>query len=211
MIAQAQAVTDNRALIAQMGPNSPTTPYSPPPHPPTPGYPPAPSYSRPEPTFTASIAPANGQFPQVPATPATPIAVAPSPPPDLNTAILAAAQKLENFSTAAGPDGGNNACAWTINQVLQAAGIPPLGANPNYVPEVVAALRNGRGQQVPRQAAKAGDLVIAYDDQHIGIGLDDGCQTVLSNSSSRACFAWRSSIDFDGYYGGESTVYRLLS
>ncbi len=129
---------------------------------------------------------------------------------DLNAAIAAAAKSLLDMCTADGPDDGNNACAWSVNQVLQKAGIPLLGENPNYVPSLLEALQNGRGQRVDRAHARAGDLVIAYGEAHIGIGLDDGCVTVLSNSSSRARFRWESDTDFDGYYGGSSIIYRLV-
>lgn len=128
----------------------------------------------------------------------------------LNNAIANAATTLRGMSTADGPDGGNNACAWSINRVLQQAGIPPLGENPNYVPSLVDALKSDRGQPIKRSDAKAGDLVIAYEEAHIGIGLDNLCATVLSNSSSRARFSWETDTDFDDYYGGESTIYRLI-
>jgi hypothetical protein len=126
---------------------------------------------------------------------------------DLNEAILAATKKLRNMSTHDGPDGGNNACAWTVNKVLEEAGIAPLS---NYVPEVVNILKNGRGRRVSREESKAGDLVIAAEERHIGIGLTDGCTRVLSNSSSRACFSWESNTDFDNYYRGSSVIYRLI-
>lgn len=128
---------------------------------------------------------------------------------DLNAAILAAAESLRGMCTTDGPDGGNNACAWSVNRVLSKAGIAPLGDNPNYVPSVLEALQN-RGQPVSPAEAKAGDLVIAFGESHIGIGLDDGCDRVLSNSSSRAMFQWESDTDFGGAYGGASTIYRLM-
>lgn len=114
------------------------------------------------------------------------------------------------MSSADGPDGGNNACAWTVNRILQDAGIQPLGDNPNYVPSLRQALDGGRGQQIAKGSSKAGDLVIAAGEAHIGIGLTDGCSRVLSNSSSQACFAWESDTDFDGIYGGASSIYRLI-
>lgn len=128
---------------------------------------------------------------------------------DLNAAILAAARHLRGMCTMEGPDGGNNACAWTINQVLEHVGVAPLGENPNYVPSLVEALQT-RGRTLDRAEAKAGDLVVAFDSAHIGVGLEDGCTIVLSNSSSRRAFVWESDLDFDGYYSGESTIYRLL-
>lgn len=133
-----------------------------------------------------------------------------APTADLNQAILAAAQSLLGMCTTDGPDGGNNACAWSVNQVLKKAGISALGENPNYVPSLVEALQNGRGRRIDRANAKAGDLVVAFEEAHIGIGLDKGCATVLSNSSSRGRFQWQSDTDFDGYYGGQSAIYRLV-
>ncbi|NES95887.1 MAG: DUF4231 domain-containing protein [Desertifilum sp. SIO1I2] len=145
--------------------------------------------------------------------PAIEIATSPPEKPpafNFNEAILASANTLRGMSTADGPDGGNNACAWSVNKVLQKANISPLGENPNYVPSLVEALKQ-RGKPVSPQEAEAGDLVIAYEEAHIGIALTAGCSRVLSNSSSRACFVWESDVNFDGYYGGSSTIYRLLS
>lgn len=129
---------------------------------------------------------------------------------DLNAAIVAAAESLRGMCTTEGPDGGNHACAWSLNRVLTKAGVPPLGDNPNYVPSVYEALQNGRGKEVSPADAKAGDLVIAFDEEHIGIGLDDSCSRVLSNSSSRALFGWESDTNFDDSYGGQSTIFRLV-
>ena len=129
---------------------------------------------------------------------------------DLNARILASAQQLRGTSSAEGPDGGVNACGWMMNKVLQNAGIQSIGDNPNYVPSVLSALQQGRGQQVTKETAKAGDLVIAAGEAHIGVGLTDGCSRVLSNSSGSASFSWESDADFDGYYGGASVIYRLL-
>jgi hypothetical protein len=97
-----------------------------------------------------------------------------------------------------------------VDRVLQAAQIPSIGENSCYLPGVLKALEAGRGQKVSPEAAKAGDLVIAYGEEHIGIGLEDGCRTVLSNSSSSACFNWVSDLNYDDQYGGPSTVYRLV-
>jgi hypothetical protein len=130
---------------------------------------------------------------------------------DLNPAIASAANQLFDMNTTDGPDGGNNACAWSINQVLQQAGLEALGDNPNYVPSLVEALQNGRGEAIAPEDAQPGDLVVAFDNAHIGVILDDGSNTVLSNSSSRGRFRWQSDLDYDGYYGGASTIYRLLS
>ena len=134
----------------------------------------------------------------------------PTPSASLNEAIVEAALSLRGMSSAQGPDGGRNACAWSLNRVLQKAGIKPLGENPNLVSSLVEELEGGRGKQVDRTEAKAGDLVVAPRYAHIGVGIEEGCRRVLSNSSSKACFKWESGTDFDGYYGGPSTIYRLL-
>jgi hypothetical protein len=130
----------------------------------------------------------------------------------LNAKITNAAKQLFGMNTSAGPDGGANACAWTVNKVLAEAGIRSLGANPNYVPSVVNDLKAGRGQKVSAAQAKAGDIIIAKDQRHIGICLKDGCSEVLSNSSSRASFRWKSNRTFDGIYdqyGGSEEIYRV--
>jgi hypothetical protein len=130
----------------------------------------------------------------------------------LNAKITDAAKQLFGMNTSAGPDGGANACAWTVNKVLAEAGIRPLGANPNYVPSVVDDLRANRGQKILAAQAKAGDIIIAKDQRHIGVCLKDGCSEVLSNSSSRASFRWKSSRTFDGVYdryGGSEEIYRV--
>lgn len=130
----------------------------------------------------------------------------------LNAKITNAAKQLFGMNTSAGPDGGANACAWTVNKVLTKAGIRPLGANPNYVPSVADDLKAGRGQKVSAAQAKAGDIIIAKDQRHIGVCLKDGCSEVLSNSSSRASFRWKSSRTFDGVYdryGGSEEIYRV--
>ncbi|MEO1744308.1 MAG: hypothetical protein AAFR99_21210, partial [Cyanobacteria bacterium J06629_9] len=118
--------------------------------------------------------------------------------------------QMGRFNTAAGPDGGNLACAWAVNRVLSNAGIQPIGSNPNYVPSVEADLRGGRGTQIGQSQAAPGDIVIASNVGHIGICLNQGCTQVRSNSSSRAQFTWDSNFNFNGVYGGgQSRVYRL--
>ena len=127
-----------------------------------------------------------------------------------NQSIYESMGNLGAFDTSAGPDGGNLACAWAVNRVLENAGIQTLGSNPNYVPSVEADLQNGRGTQVSQSAARAGDIVIEGSQTHIGICLNEGCTQVRSNSSSRAQFAWDSDFNFNGFYGGgNSRVYRV--
>lgn len=127
--------------------------------------------------------------------------------------ISQAATQSYGMSSRSGPGGGNVACAWAVNRVLNKAGIPTIGSNPNLVFSVRDALEAGRGQQINRSQAVAGDLVLALGPgsrQHIGICQNNGCTQVLSNSSSRASFSWKSDTDFAGYYGVPSKIYRVV-
>jgi hypothetical protein len=124
--------------------------------------------------------------------------------------IAQVSQQMRGMDTSAGPDGGNLACAWSVNKVLKKATGKTIGANTDYVPSVEAALQSGEGVQVGRSKAVAGDIVIAGNQGHIGICQNAGCSRVLSNSSSKARFSWESDTDFGGAYGNEpSRIYRV--
>lgn len=165
------------------------------------------------PVSLSPIAAPPSQWTPLPETsiPLAPITPTPVDPLALNAKILEAARKFQGCSTAEGPDGGNQACGWSLHQVLTNAGIAPIGTNPNYVPAIAEALEGGRGQLVTPANAKAGDLVVASGQGHIGIALTDGCTEVLSNSSSNASFCWVSDINFAPSYPGPSMIYRLRS
>lgn len=129
----------------------------------------------------------------------------------INAAIYDAMIAMGRFDSSAGPDGGNLACAWAVNRILENAGISSLGGEaPNWVPAVEADLQNNRGRPIDRSQGQAGDIVISGGQEHIGICLNDGCTQVRSNSSSRAAFTWDSDTDFGGFYGsGSSRIYRI--
>jgi cell wall-associated NlpC family hydrolase len=113
-------------------------------------------------------------------------------------------------STSAGPDGGVEACAWAVNNIISNAGYRKVGDNPDYVPSVVAAIKAGRGRQIQASQAVPGDLVVACGEQHIGVCMEDHCNTIDSNSSSRRCFCWRSGFNFDNYFNcGQATYWRI--
>ncbi len=122
------------------------------------------------------------------------IATADPPPPagSINARIADAAKNYMGTSTAAGPDGGNLACAWSVNNILSNAGLAKVGSNPNYVPSVEAALQNGRGVAVAQKDLKPGDVVIFPNGHHIGIYMGNG--KVANNSSSHAAFVNLSNI-----------------
>jgi hypothetical protein len=126
--------------------------------------------------------------------------------------IYQTTQRMQDFSTADSPTGGNVACAWAVNEVLYKAIGKRIGDNPNYVPSVQAALANGQGVEIPASQARPGDLAIAKDMQHIGICTANGCSQILSNSSSHYRFSWRSDSNFNGSYDqyrGKTRYYRV--
>jgi hypothetical protein len=124
--------------------------------------------------------------------------------------IAQVSQQMRGMDTSAGPDGGNLACAWSVNKVLKKSIGKTIGDNTDYVPSVEAALQRGEGIQVGRSKAVAGDIVIAGNQGHIGICQNAGCTRVLSNSSTKARFSWESDTDFGGVYGNEpSRIYRV--
>lgn len=124
-------------------------------------------------------------------------------------AVCSAAAAYQGASTAAGPDGGNKACAWAVNNVLSKAGVGSLdGAS---VSGMESALQSGRGVAVAQSAANCGDIVVEGSDSHVGICLNSGCTQVISNSSSHASFTWISGPTFAPSYGTSNfRIYRVV-
>lgn len=132
---------------------------------------------------------------------------------DIGGKIFQAAGASRGKSTASGPGGGNVACAYAVNNFcVIPAGIPAIGSNPDFCPSMVEALQGGRGQKVTREQALPGDIWFAFDQHHVGIVMDKGAKTILSNSSSKAAFSWESPIDeVNGFYGGsEDSIWRVV-
>ena len=126
-----------------------------------------------------------------------------------SSGIAAAAAAYTGANTSTGPDGGNLACAWAVNNVLQLDGIAPIDGD--SVPAMVDALNAGRGTQIydPSQA-QVGDIVVEGNEGHVGIitNIDSsGNITVTSNSSSNATFSWKSDINFGSSY--KSLIYQV--
>ena len=122
----------------------------------------------------------------------------------INQRIYKAALAFRGTSTANGPDGGANACAYAVNQVLIKAGLQPLANNSYSVDECVAALNAGQGTLITNPAqVENGDLFVqglgnsASGQKHIGIVVgqssDPSSIILLSNSSSQAAFSWQTS------------------
>ncbi len=55
------------------------------------------------------------------------------------------------WSTKAGPDGGENACDWIVNKILDAAVHMEFGTNTNFVPSVEAGLQDAEASKSRRQ------------------------------------------------------------
>jgi hypothetical protein len=132
--------------------------------------------------------------------------------------IYSATISYKGASTAAGPGGGNKACAWAVNNILRNAGISTIDGN--SVIEMEKVLVQGRGKRVSQSDAVAGDLVLLLQTRtksgkvgnHVGVCLNNGCTSVLSNSSSEATFGWPSGPTFSpSYIGGTPRFYRVTS
>jgi hypothetical protein len=136
------------------------------------------------------------------------------------TATARLADALDHFygmSSKAGPDGGNLACAWAVNKILERVLGFTLGSNTNLVSSVEDALKalvsQGRAVEVPASQAPPGAIITvgrkAGGGAHIGIMGKDGL--VLSNSSSKASFTWRATTEeLSSRYEGEAKAYVLL-
>jgi len=125
--------------------------------------------------------------------------------------IYQTAENDYGMDTSAGPDGGNEACAWTVNKVLNQSGIPTLGGNcSNSVACVEEDLQSGRGQQITdRSQALAGDIAL-IPGKHIGICENTGCTQILSNASGARAFVWRSDQYMAPSYSQLTKVYRVV-
>lgn len=126
--------------------------------------------------------------------------------------IAGAADRAVGTNTAAGPDNGNQACLWAVNNVLRDAGVTPPWGNSNYVPDARAALAGGAG--VKLSGPEPGAIAIMRDNgnppyPHIGIVGSDG-RTIHSNSSSRRSFSWSApDSSYQSTYGRPSEFWRL--
>lgn len=134
---------------------------------------------------------------------------------DINARIAAAAEaaRAEPMSSASGPGGGNVACAWCVNRVLERAGLKPIGAAPNLVDSVEEGLNGGRGVKVePRESAQPGDIIVMGRGGPAHIGIYLGPDKIVSNSSSNRNFTWVSSFSgYDGHYPVPCRSYRVTS
>lgn len=157
-----------------------------------------------------SLNPPMGTGPSKPSTVAADTIIATS---EISNSIFENAKKAKGKSTASSPGGGNVACAWAVNNFcITPSGLKKIGSNPDYVPSMEDDLKGNRGQLVTREQAVPGDIWIAPDQAHVGIVMDAGAKTILSNSSSKAAFSWEADIEsVNAYYsGGSERLYRVV-
>jgi hypothetical protein len=130
--------------------------------------------------------------------------------------ISAAALAYQGTDTSVGPNcsggtGGQCACAYSVNQVLQQAGIQPIDGN--SVALMQQDLNNGRGTLVGSNTdlsnTSAGDIVVWKTDtmSHVGICENNGCTQVISNSSSNATFSTVTDAGFNN--GVTASIYKV--
>ena len=143
-------------------------------------------------------------------------------PTDIPGAIWKAAQAAKGRSSAAGPAGGREACAYSVNNFcIIPAGVKPLGEGSTgsvAVAGILEALAKGRGQKIPLASVVPGDIwADASGHGHVGIFASNGSTPsatyVLSNSSSKATFTWYATLDSmaNYYHGLGDNFWRVTS
>lgn len=133
------------------------------------------------------------------------------PPSEKARLVANAAARARGMNTRGGPDGGNNACLYSVNKVLRSAGVTPPWGNSNYVPDARATLARGAGTLL--SGPEPGAIAIFRDNgsppyPHVGIVQNDG--SIISNSSSRGSFSWVGTPgSYTSYYGRSPEFWRL--
>ena len=113
-------------------------------------------------------------------------------------------------------DYGKQGCAYAVDTVLKAAGVPMFGGSSQAlsIDSAINSCSNGsRGTLVSTSQAQAGDILILDNGStrgHIGICTSSGCSTTLSNSSSQCNFVWSSDACFSESYGCTSEFKRYI-
>ncbi len=125
-----------------------------------------------------------------------------------NGDVSAALDGYIGADTSSGPDDGNLACVWAVNNVLLSAGVPPIDGDSVYGMEQ-ALNKGGRGTYISNTAdAQKGDIIVWKDKSvsHAGMCQDAGCTKAISNSSSKTEFNNKSGQTFKGVAG---RIYRV--
>jgi hypothetical protein len=135
------------------------------------------------------------------------------------TKIYQAALLLYGMSTCNVPrtNGGQAACMWAVNQVVDKGLGYYVAGGTMYVPAAVSAFDSGAAAQLGQSQTVPGDLVVVTSPDgsamHIGVCMSDECTSILSNSSRQCNFDWLSNnlFQYNGspYNGGSAAFYRL--
>jgi len=146
-----------------------------------------------------------------------------SPAGSNNEAIYNAAVQAVGESSAAGPGGGNYACAWMVNRILDRSINQTINGDSTSSMEEVfqSKVRTGHAEEVSADQIQPGDIVLSPTvwspsrrTGHVGI-VGQGNE-IYSNSSGSAAWAQNFTTErWNSYYGGtkrlEVKFYRLLS
>ena len=140
-----------------------------------------------------------------------------------NQRILSEAREAIGESSRNGPDGGNLACAWMVNKILdRAVGYKVNGDSTTTMNQVFRShVASGRAQQIPASQAQPGDIIISpttwtptRNTGHVGIVGENG--VVMSNSSSRA--RWEENFTAESWFrryeqqkGLRTYIYRITT
>lgn len=118
------------------------------------------------------------------------------PPSPVGLRIANEASQFWNISSESGPDGGNLACAYMVNKVLERVLGHKYGLDPDTVNSVRTDLLQQGAQIIPVQQALPGDLALAFNTAslkdiggataHIGIFLTPSL--IIANSSTNRRF-----------------------
>ena len=140
-----------------------------------------------------------------------------------NEKIMDEATKALGESSKSGPDGGNLACAWMVNKILQrSVGYKVNGDSTTSMNQVFQShVASGRALLIPASQARHGDIIISptvwspkRNTGHVGIVGQNG--KIMSNSSSRA--QWEENFTSESWYrkyeqkkGLRTFIYRITS
>jgi hypothetical protein len=133
----------------------------------------------------------------------------------------ATVRAVDNMSSRNGPDGGNLACAWAVNKILQAS----IGkkfdhdSTTDMDRELRMGVSSGTVESIPVSEARPGDIVISPTiwspervTGHVGIVGENG--KIYSNSSREA--QWKQNFtmaSWKDYYGSKKglkvNIYRV--
>lgn len=132
----------------------------------------------------------------------------------LNVSSVAINQEVSHnlgMDTSTGPGNGKLASAWAVNQILAKAVGYSIGKDSNSVLSVEESLKAGQGILISdHSVAIPGDIIVASQDNYIGICLDNGCNKVISNLASKAQFGWLTNSNFDDLLKEPSKIYRVV-